>query len=493
MDASLLGLPETVSQLSETVNQLSDAVRRLTLQLNGVAYIVNGLLDQTEGSGSLAQAIPNLFAGRNDLDLSKQARLVVWKEISFLDALISQGRSSLQSDSGRNGNRRGRIFLTHHREGSMLRFARDMRHAWWNTLQTALEDGWEIVHLISRGTPKDASRPHMLVWALTHLLGFMGDYTPRYFDMDLARLYMPDHADDPRGFPEFIVAIGAGSHNVSALELFSSIQSPYLDRCEVYEGGERAAALKEYVETLAELSESVLKSYPRSSQQFAQAIAETEKAGGRRVLFMRGLSQASIPIEIHEVRAGQVKDRVWAQQIYRALKERDETLKKQLTAGVSIREICTKEAIKAYLETGIHSYDDLFLRTQNSRRRAPLLSPAQREAHLTHIIGRLRAKNSSYELALVEEAELRALDLDLAPWWMVKEDHSVLIESWDRNTSEPLSTPEVDLEITDEFLVAAFMEFFQAEIWDKLPFESKDRDSVVRWLEEQIPQISMHP
>jgi len=308
----------------------------------------------------------------------------------------------------------------------------------------------------------------------------VGNYTPRYFSLpsNVVPSYLEPY--DRHNLRDIIVVSGRGG-----AEMFSTTNDANsVDRFIEYGSREKYfATLSMYAMSIEEKSQQVLSSYPKGSPQFARTMAALEEKPGDRVLFMRGLSQSTIPWQIHDARAKSVEDQSWAQQMVEYLKKRETELYNRLDDGDSIREICTEESIMNYVISGKYADDDPFLAHQ-----ARVISEPERRRHLRSIIERLD-HYTNYELALVDENMLKQLGVNLSTWWMVKQNFGVLFEAWQNTLSLLPVQEEIDLAINDPALVNTLWEHIQRDIWEKLPKEAWNPQRVIMFLEEQILRI----
>jgi hypothetical protein len=349
------------------------------------------------------------------------------------------------------------------------------RDEWWRALRTCLERGWHIVHLVPRS--KDSTRALTVV---RYLIALLGGYRGRYVPVYLPAFYLPPAAK------EYIIVPDRG-----ALEI--SLPDSKQGSSEATEFSLRAGLLlpgtSHYEDILAryrdlrEGSVDVLQVYPRTSK-FTLATERAEKLPADRVLALDGVSEIFIPHAVHQERGEQAIQRGEAtpeevKTIVESRQRRLEALQNQLEQKkCRVWDLRLKKALKRLAIDGIPSLDDSFTRLG-----AEPLDFDQRIAVFKHVIHHIEKYYPQHTIGLVEESDL------LAQWpsvWLVKQGHTVLLETWYRNESG--TREQADIEVQDPQLAQAFFRFFFEYYWNRLPI-LKEKEELIRWLSNRIEDV----
>jgi transcriptional regulator with XRE-family HTH domain len=330
-----------------------------------------------------------------------------------------------------------------------------IRERWVAAFTTVLDRGWDIVHLVH---VSDLRKAHLIMLNILALLGRRGLYVPRLLPAQ------PETNDEQR---DYVVVLGKG-----ALELVGVESAIYHDAHE-----DDIEVLWTRVTALREASLRVYNMYPRRMMpDFMDAIARVDEQPGDRYLVMNGLSESTVPLNLHADRAkllisrgGAAAD--FARHAMQTRMEREQAIRRQLAVW-RYRDICPRQAIQREVDTGIYSLDDAFLEFD-----IPALSREQTITHFNALIDRLM-EYENYELILLPDSEVDYC----RTFYLAKAGYEVLLESW-RPGSDGMSE-EIDIEVTDPTIVQAF---YDNPAWGSYLRPSRKRkQDVIRFLRKQV-------
>ena len=142
------------------------------------------------------------------------------------------------------------------------------------------------------------------------------------------------------------------------------------------------------------------------------------------------------------------------------------------------RDICTMQSIEDIAQHG------WYLRNAEVRptKGAPV---AERRQHLQNTIDVLR-RYPHFQLALLDEGEAEELQVTRETQWEMLGEQRVLINA--RSLDSEDQPVDLDITLDEPGIVAAFVEHFESH-WRRIAPEHRDRDWVIKWLEEQLRAI----
>jgi hypothetical protein len=168
-----------------------------------------------------------------------------------------------------------------------------------------------------------------------------------------------------------------------------------------------------------------------------------------------------------------------------ALRHRIESRRERLLALLAhaettdYRDICTMQSIKDIAKHG------WYLRNAEARptKGAPV---AERRQHLHNTIDVLR-HYPHFQLGLLDDGEAEELRVTRETQWEILGEQRVLINA--RSLDSEDQPVDLDITLDEPGIVAAFVEHFESH-WRRMAPEHRDRDWVIKWLEEQLRSIS---
>lgn len=363
------------------------------------------------------------------------------------------------------------ILITFQGENDIFDLVPSLRGAWRLAIERAMRRGWHVTHLIrTTGDSDDYERAMTVADDMTQLLrGPRGAYLP---------LLTPPRITPSAKLREYVAAPGVGM-----LELKAS-RAQHIDTLIRHEPGEKFDQRYAKLLRLRARSKPAVIPYPALSIQFSRRVVEAESGDGDRYLIMAGLSELTVPLDIHAERTQGILDQDLPEETHdkarAALKvrtDRHEGFKREIQRWRYF-DICPLQAIRDYLGSGVIASDDLL-----SALGAPNLTPTQMAFHLTQLIERLR-KYPNYELGLVEDE----LDPSLyKSFWLVKTGKVVLLEC-PSSQGAPGAEEEIDLAVEEPQIVKAFRERF-LQYWAQLKPLHRDKDWVINWLSDRRDEI----
>lgn len=249
-----------------------------------------------------------------------------------------------------------------------------------------------------------------------------------------------------------------------------------------------------------------VKVFQSDSEKFARSMANLEALTGDRCLVLDGISECFVPIEAHAARGAALVEQHQITQtslnhILQSRRQRSQALNEQLSKhDCVVRDLYTWSAIERLVKTGRYALDDRFTRLG-----APRLTDPEIVTTLNTLISFMIGYRDTYEVRFVDDPQP-----EWPCFWMVKAGAYLQIEMWvahprfreaaasgaENLRSYLLATQgaadtyspfmECELEIYDTRTVQFFQRYFFDELWNQVPFRGRDRDTLIRRLEEEI-------
>ena len=347
----------------------------------------------------------------------------------------------------------------------------ELRSDWWHALRTALNRGWDIIHLVRLN--EDPNRTLILVTDVLELLGAPGEYIPLYFPR-----YGPLQTHELLLVP-----------TIGALEFYTTKQPHHMDAASFYPMGDHLQVRYEYLTQLSRMTLPLLQIYPPDKEfDFQTIIAGTEEKAGGKFLFKDGLSRLTFPLPLHEQylrKGGCPEEEIRWQD--RHLRSRRDSFGAQVEKH-KILNICPRSAVERLVRDGELSRADAFCENDY---RAYKPTKAERRKHLANVV-HLLSTYKNFELALPTDEELQSFmphchtrgSESLYPFWQVKEGHNVVIEAWywEEEEEKPKGP---SLVITERVFVESFWKYSE-NLWNRISPQSKDKEWVKQWLRDQV-------
>ena len=385
-----------------------------------------------------------------------------------LERVMNEAIGFVLDAAHQSGQRQEPIVITSFGPEGVFQRAARLRARWIAALRAALDARWDIVHLYY-GTPGPA-RSKGIVENLIGLLSAAGNYNPVYVDT---------YQVDSRAC-EYILAPGCG--------LFKLVlpRGGEPASCDVMSEGAEYEMLSAMLKSLCGKNHALLQRTPPNAVGFSSALAEADYQEGNRCLVMDGLSEAHVPFSIYETRATILKEKATAEgelgevnrlrQLITIRERRNEAFEAELR-DFRVRDICTKQSILRLVRDGVFSPTDRLLKSG-------VLTEPQRAQVLEELAKRLEERHHHYQLALLEEDTVERLYPQMRRlFWMVKQGYVVLMETL--HNVQAHGNVEVDISIADANLVTAFYNYFEKELWERIPAQEKHRGRIIKWLRMQ--------
>lgn len=363
------------------------------------------------------------------------------------------------------------IVVTFQGEADLFELATDsIRRSWHRALREATWRGWKIVHLI-RQSP-DQERTMRVVESLIRMHGISaGLYSPRYYS----------DSDDTVPASDFVVVPHRG-----ILELTRPPSDRYVDHAELHKSGNRFDELLQHVRHVRDQCLPLTRPFHALSVEFSSAITDVDAHQSDRYLILNGLSDLTVPVELHRARERYLLDtfvddvalkrQVTAITANRVLREQNF---KRLVHHHRFRDMCPKRAIRSYVQSGEYAPDDWF----HTMGCEPF-GPDDIRSHLEHLIDRLRTYDN-YELGLIEDEPI--IDaFEYRTFRLVKSGHAVLLEC-EAATAEGVRE-EVDLQITEQEVVNGFFQHAE-NLWHDLGASNTDKRKVIEFLQKRLKEL----
>jgi hypothetical protein len=141
-------------------------------------------------------------------------------------------------------------------------------------------------------------------------------------------------------------------------------------------------------------------------------------------------------------------------------------------------DICTMQSIEDIVQHGWY--------LENAQIRPIKGAPvAERRQHLENAIAVLE-RYPHFQLALLDADEARELKVTRETMWEALGGERVLINACSIDSDD--QPVYLDITLDEPGIVAAFVEHFESH-WRRIAPEHRDRDWVIKWLEEQLRAI----
>lgn len=357
------------------------------------------------------------------------------------------------------------IFLTLQGQ-TIFRSVPGLHERWQAVRVQVLQRGWTIRHLWRF----DFNIFRHVNWVNDILVALeAGDYQPYFFD-DQKGLLEP---------PYEILLLPGGP----AVLFFATTSARNVDVAVFVESPEFIEVLAAHMNLLKEQTQPVLTLYPLGERQRFMAAQENEEALlGERLVVKKDFAGTTRPISFYQ------GDTPWTRQarlegadtwVMEHYQKRQEVFHRKMTLKQYVyRDMYSMRAIEAFVRTGKYSLYQSFGAELE-------VGSEWARKHVAHVIEMLQ-QYDQYQMAFLAEAEERLLPIE--PWWEVvgrPGAFSVFIEAWYLDPIGKREMLPIDVQITEQRLVKAFMAHFD-DFWNRIPRERKDKKYVIPWLESLL-------
>lgn len=357
------------------------------------------------------------------------------------------------------------IFLTLQGE-TIFRSVPGFHERWQAARVQVLQRGWSIRHLwrFNFGVFRHVDWVNDILGAIA-----AGDYIPYFFN-DQKGLYQPP-------YELFLLPDGP------AMLFFATTSARNVDAAVLVESPEFIKVLTAHMNLLFEQTNPLLTMYPREERQSFRAVQENQEALlGGRLFVKKDFAGMTKPLSFFEGEtpwtwvARLEGAAAWMLEHY--TKRQDALRKTMEQTPYAYRDIHSKHAIEEFVRTGKYSpYQSVGPELQ--------VEPTWVRQHIEHVITLLQ-QFDHYQMAFLTEEEERVFPVE--PYWMVagrQGAFSVFIETWYPDPTARRGKRSIDVQITEQRLVQAFMAHFD-DFWRDIPAERKDKKDVIPWLKSLI-------
>lgn len=355
------------------------------------------------------------------------------------------------------------IFLTSLTEKNPFFNSQESNLQWNKVLHEVLKKGWNITKLIRLS---DNINNNLKIVNEIKMHFSTGRYHPYY----LKKYNYFDFARD------FIIVPKAG-----ALIYINSPNSNTLDNALLIKDKQALEIFKGSFLHIINQSSPLINSYhPIKCLDAFDKITESDELNGNRYTFKFGLNVLTIPLNLYERYLMSEKEVFTVSEISKRIslhKRRLEAFHKQCE-NFKYYDICSKKAIENLVKKCEYDLNKV--------------TPSEICEHLQNVIYLLR-KYDNYEIALLNDIQSNN-SIDIS--WTVKDSSTVLLQNLCKNKNHIKNTSnknELDtakcISISEPIIVNAFKNHFM-DLWEEIPLICKEKNSVIKWLEDQIKSIS---
>ena len=226
----------------------------------------------------------------------------------------------------------------------------------------------------------------------------------------------------------------------------------------------------------------LIKPFPsQKSAEFQHAFAEYEEAAGEKCVLKGGLSTITIPSDLYE--KYMKLNGISSYELFHRRhlhKRRIDSFKEHVT-HYRFRDICFTESIVDLVENNIYSFDEKYITQNHTPRNSDIVY------HLEYLVGLLETYDN-YNIAFISKKHFQHIG---NVNWMVKSNSCVLIEALNSNGLDYLDSDRNYL-ISEISVVNAFRDYFNI-LWDKIPYENKNKKNSIEWLRSLITKYKASP
>lgn len=344
----------------------------------------------------------------------------------------------------------------------------DLKQFWHDTLQSALERGWPIVHVLDVPWGKSEHWGTTLLADLRAHNPSLGKYKVRIIGDTVA----PEESEDVLIVPK------AGAIRVHSKNTWSTDPvAPIADYAKA--DSQAFRRIYELYRHREQSSHDVLSIYSVFQDSYLDEVERIEQHGSGRILAMQGLSEVLTPAEVDRARAETLLRGPEKAEVRRILNLRTKKRAsfERLVTRFPCRDLCSKNALIDFARDGKLPPDEVL----SHRFGAPKPNPEQRRQTIANVI-RLLGENESgscynYALGLMEGSDAAEFENGAE---LVKNGHAVVIECYPDRSESKLGFVVGDRAMVDRDAAKLMLKF------ESLPPANRERASVIDYLKNEI-------
>ncbi len=359
-----------------------------------------------------------------------------------------------------------RIMMTFHGYKSIIELSSEK--AWHSALQSALDKGWNIQHLIRLNS--DSSRTFSIVSKLMSFLGRSGEYEPFiYKEKSLLK-------------PTFGFLIIEGKHAFINL----SSKNPLLaDSTILLKEKTQINTITRHYELLK--NESTFSAYKKfwyyNEDEITEALYEADKIPGNRIIISKRLAEITRPLNWYNINSSWAQSLKLHQEI-ETDKELENHLKNRLRRAVDLRKnikdglynfryIYPQYCLDYFLNDSLKkSGEFIYYYTPNNQ---------EKKQYLEETLLLLR-ENDNFEILLLNNLYDQIFPRFKPTYCEVHGENLILMEIWNEEKKRLWYL------IRDRNIVSSFQDYF-SKIWNDLYEKNGTKKETIKWLKMQIDKL----
>jgi hypothetical protein len=380
---------------------------------------------------------PGDRVGRNDFLCDFDNVQIIRGNINIITEMINLSKQAPKTPPANNN----KILITINNDIKILTNSNGINQVWIQSLHMLLKSGWKLVFHIS------------LDGDVQRTIGIIENIQALLTTGNLSVYYHLKQPNETTRDTELCIIPGAG-----ALLCFSTHGKNTVDSAFLFHSKDSIELLTKRFFHNLNSAEPLLTSYPHLKvSEFQQVFSEYEAAPGDKCVFKRGLSTATLPLDLYSkyLEFAKVPDQTSSYRKF--LHKRRLDAFHEHVLHYSYRDICFFESVIDLVEKGKYSFDEDYLFEAGAPQKEDIIR------HLEYLI-ELLEHYDNYNLAFVSLPMFRHLQ---NIYWMVKDSSCVLIEIHNETCSPDHPHSEMNFSITEKSVVHAFQNYFN-NLWDKI-------------------------
>ena len=369
--------------------------------------------------------------------------------------------SLLQSAPSKPDNKDDEILIALNSSTNFMHNYKEYNVQWRHVLFRVLNKGWTIIILLRLND--DRKNIFKIIEDMQFALS-IGKYRIYYYNKN-----------DEFAVNELIVVPKRG-----ALYCFSSRIKNQVDSAFLFKSKQSIKLLSEHFCQSFSSAKPLLHAYPSQiSTEFQHKLTTVEENLGDRYVFKGGISTITIPMNLYEKyleMSKKPKEETLLRLNYH--RRRLDAFKNQIKY-YKYKDIWFKEPIERLVSEKKYSFDKYYLLENNIPDDKDIV------CHLENAVYMLE-RYENYEIAIVNENNYENIS---EMCWMIKENSSVLIETFNshiqRKTKDDYYNSEINISISEKEVINAFRDYF-IMIWSEISYHDKQKEEVINWLKNQI-------